>query len=63
MNVKRSIVQVLSTWKELGLSQALTPLGPWPVEDNVGCRLAIAQLRYSQNEGVNTKRQLQYDTV
>ena len=62
-NVRRSVAQLLGTWKELGVTAELPQLGPWPIEDKVGFRLAIGQLKYSQKEGINRKAHLQYDTV
>ena len=63
MNVRRSLIQLLSTWQELGITPNLPPLGPWPLSDEVGFRLAIGQLKYSQREGLTHKAHLQYDTV
>ena len=62
-SVRRSISQLINVWKELGVTPELPPLGPWPVADSVGFRLALAQLKYSQNSGVNRKSHLQYDTI
>ena len=63
MSVRRSVNQLLATWQDLGVTSVLPQLGPWPVSDNVGFRLALGQIKYSQKEGINCKAHLQYDTV
>ena len=45
-NTKNGIVNMIQCWEEIGLEVVLPKVGPWPVEDHVGCRVAIAQLRY-----------------
>ena len=50
-------------WRELGLKIDLPTIGPWPLEDRVGFRLAIAEVRFSQRKGINTTSHVQFDTV
>ena len=60
-NVKHSLMQLIRSWNNMGLTVKLLALGPWKVADNVGFRLALGQLRYSQREGNNKATHLQYD--
>ena len=62
-SIRRSINQLLESWKELGVSPHLPPLGPWPVTDEVGFRLALGQVKLSQKAGINRTTHLQYDTI
>ena len=62
-SVKRSLIQLISCWREIGLTVKLPELGPWELEDKVGFRLALGQLRYSQRQGNNEVTHLQYDTI
>jgi hypothetical protein len=45
--VKRGVIQLVAAWKRLGLTVKLPDIGPWPLEDNVGCRLAVGMLEQS----------------
>ena len=58
-----SIKMMIKMWKELGLSIDLPSLGPWPEDDKVGFRVALAEVRYAQRPGVNASTHLQFDTV
>jgi len=62
-SIRLGTVRILASWKELGLSADLPSLGPWPVGDHVGFRLAMAQLKASQRQGRNEGTHLQYDTI
>ena len=53
----------MRAWKELHMKIDLPPVGPWKVEDAVGFRVAIGQLRYSQGKGKNRSTHLQFDSV
>ena len=62
-NVRRSLTKLLQSWKEMNLKPVLPTLKPWPLDDSVGFSLALGLLRYSQNQGRNTKNHLQFDSV
>ena len=49
--------------RELGLSSPDLNRGPWPVNDQVGMRIAIITLRASQNAGKHNKSYTQFDTI
>jgi hypothetical protein len=58
-----NVKMMIKMWRELGITVDLPSLGPWPAEDKVGFRIALAQVRYSQRPGVNEQSHLQFDTV
>ena len=61
-----SITEILKISRELNLPVPLSVLGPWPVKDISGMKLAIIELRKSQgNNRPNAicSTHLQYDTV
>jgi hypothetical protein len=62
-STRDNVKMMIRMWKELGLKIDLPSLGPWPTEDRVGFRLALAQVRYSQRPGTNAGTHLQFDTV
>ena len=62
-NTKNGIVNLIECWKDLGLEINLPKVGPWPVADNIGFNVALAQLRYSQRGGQNRTTHLQFDSV
>lgn len=62
-STRDNIKMMIRMWRELGISIDLPALGPWPLEDKVGFRLALAQVRYSQRPGTNAGTHLQFDTV
>jgi len=62
-SVKSGIMQLLQMWKELHVTPELPALGPWPLDDPVGFRLALAQLKQSQKQGFNRLSHTQYDTI
>ena len=62
-STRDNIKMMIKMWRELGVSIDLPTLGPWPSEDKVGFRVAMAQVRYSQRAGVNESTHLQFDTV
>ena len=55
--------KILKCCQELNMSPPFEPLGPWPVDDNQGYRLAISILRVSQEGGKNSQLYTQYDTI
>ena len=48
---------------DLNMTRVELPVGPWPVEDKVGFKLAIIILRASQQKGRNSNEYTQYDTI
>ena len=62
-STKGNIKMMLKMWRELGISIDLPELGPWPEDDKVGFRVAMAQVRYSERPGANESTHLQFDTV
>ena len=62
-STKSGLCKLIRAWKEIGATIELPPLGPWPIDDKVGFRLAMGQLRISQREGKNQRTHLQYDTI
>jgi len=62
-SAKSGLCKLIKSWKEIGVTVDLPQLGPWPLDDRVGFRLAMGQLRLSQNPGKNHKSHLQYDTI
>ena len=61
--VKRGVIQLVAAWKRLGLTVKLPDIGPWPLADNVGCRLAVGMLEQSRRPGRNADDHLQYDSI
>ena len=57
------IRKILKTAELLNMPSPLEDLGPWPVEDIHGLRLAIAILQASQEGGKNSKEYTQYDSI
>ena len=49
--------------EDIGIPPWLPNIGPWPVADGVGFRLALAEVRASQERGRNNPGYQQYDTV
>lgn len=62
-SMKNGIVNLIRSWKELHMTIDLPPVGPWPVGDDVGFRVAMGQLRYSQGKGQNRSTHLQFDSI
>ena len=62
-SVKAGVCKMIHSWKEIGLTIDLPELGPWPLDDKVGFRLAMGQLRLSQKPGRNNRTHLQYDSI
>ena len=61
-----SITEILKISRELNLPVPLSVLGPWPVKDISGMKLAIIELRKSQGKNrpnAICSTHLQYDTV
>jgi hypothetical protein len=48
---------------DLGMRRVDLPMGPWPVADGDGFRLAIVILGASQAKGRNSKEYTQFDTI
>ena len=57
------IRKMIRLCKDLGMSIIDVPIGPWPVVDDVGFRLAILMLRASQEKGRNDKDYVQFDSI
>ena len=55
--------KIMRLCDDLGMSRLELPVGPWPVTDGVGFRLAIIILRASQAKGRNSKEYTQFDTI
>jgi hypothetical protein len=62
-STRDNVKMMIKMWRELGVDIGLPSLGPWPEEDKVGFRVALAQVRYSQRPGINAGTHLQFDTV
>ena len=62
-SVRDNVKMIIKMWRELGISIDLPSLGPWPIHDRVGFRVALAQVRYSQRPGSNLNTHLQFDSV
>ena len=62
-STKNGLITLIKRWKEVGVTPDFPELGPWPLNDKVGFRLAIGQLKHSQRSGKNVVTHLQYDTV
>ena len=52
----------MKVWREIDVPTDLPDLGPWPIEDNLGFKLALGQLHYSQRTRNNKGSHLQYNT-
>jgi hypothetical protein len=57
------LVKINKFCDDLGMSRVDVPRGPWPVEDKVGFRIAIAMLRASQEKGRNDSTYVQFDSI
>lgn len=55
--------KIIKTAKEFDMLPPLEPLGPWPVEDIQGMRLAITILKASQAPGRNDPTYTQFDSI
>ena len=55
--------KIIRTAQEFDMSPSIEPIGPWPVEDVQGMRLAITILRASQEPGRNDPSYTQFDTI
>ena len=62
-STRSSLKALIKCWKEIGVSIDLPAIGPWPLSDKVGFKLAMGQLRLSQKPGRNTTTHQQYDTI
>ena len=62
-STRDNIKMMIKMWRELGVTIDLPTIGPWPPQDKVGFRVALAEVRYSQRPGANEKTHLQFDTV
>lgn len=59
----KAVEDTIKMLKELDLDPSFPPLGPWPLDDAIGFKLVIAQIRYSQLPGKNQRSHLQFDTI
>ena len=55
--------KILHYCENFDLDSPFEALGPWPVEDRYGLRLAIALLRASKEPGRNDPNYTQYDSI
>ena len=62
-SARDNVKMLITMWRELGMKIELPPLGPWPLKDEVGFRIAMAQVRYAQRPGTNASTHLQFDSV
>ena len=60
---KRAVKQMLGMWEMVGVEPSLPALGPFPVGDNFGYRVAIAMLLKSLEPGRHTKGNQQFETI
>ena len=57
------IKKIIATSQDLNFNPPLESLGPWPVGDEWGFRLAITILKASQQPGRTSKTHSQYDSI
>ena len=62
-NIRTSLVKLIKYCHELSFEPTLPKLGPWPIGDKVGFQVALAQLKYSQESGLNRSTHMQFDTI
>jgi len=62
-SIRLNLKKLIKYCKELNLEPTLPELGPWPIGDKVGFQVALAQLRYSQEQGQNALTHVQFDTI
>ena len=62
-STRGSINALIRCWNEIGIKTDLPNIGPWPLSDKVGFRLAMGQLKLSQKPGRNSSSHQQYDTI
>lgn len=62
-NNLREINKMRKLSQELNIPPWEPVMGPWPVRDEVGFRIAMCMLRASQKEGRNDKTYVQFDSV
>ena len=62
-SIRTNTVKIIKSCSKLGLTPDLPEPGPWPVEDIVGCKLAIAMLDSSLSAGNNEPTHQQFDTI
>jgi hypothetical protein len=58
-----SVKHMIRMWKKVGLEPLFPPLGPYPVEDSFGMRVAVAMLLKSLEPGKYTAMHQQFETV
>lgn len=63
MATERGIRQMLEQWKRVGLKPDLPLLGPYPVEDSFGMRVAIAMVLKSLEPGKYHAEYQQFETI
>jgi hypothetical protein len=59
----RAVKQLVRLWDQVGLPPELLALGPFPVEDSVGFRVAVGMLLKSLEPGRYNQDYQQYDTI
>ena len=62
-SIRVNLLKMIKYCEELGVDPDLPQIGPWPVGDKVEFHVALAQLRFSQEKGINEISHLQYDTI
>ena len=62
-SIRTNLAKMIKYCKELAVDPDLPKIGPWPVGDKVGFHVALSQLRFSQEKGINEMSHLQYDTI
>jgi hypothetical protein len=59
----RAVKQLVRLWDQVGLSPELPALGPFPVKDSVGFRVAVGMLLKSLEPGRYNQDYQQYETI
>ena len=59
----RAAKQLVKLWEQVGLAPDLPALGPYPVEDSVGFRVAVSMLLKSLEPGRYNQDYQQYETI
>jgi hypothetical protein len=59
----RNVVKAIQTSEQVDMQMPYEPLGPMPLEDLTGHRVAIQMLLYSLEPGTHSKNYKQFDTI
>ena len=60
---RSNICKGLKICQELGIHPTYTPMGPWPLEDNVGFTVALQLLKASTYPGKYSSHMQQFDSI